>query len=109
VFVEKDTKIVFEIAVTPAIDVGKVSSALESVDYFVVLPVDLMVLKGTERMLEEVQSDKVRIYLASHFLTALKKGTLDIITLNTFEQQNNKNNQNSHSSDVEQEENRSDS
>ena len=94
-------------AVNPAIDAERVSSALDFVDNFVILAADLMILKSIENSLKSVKSGKIKIFLASSFLAGLKKGTLDIISLNILEQQNSQNKQKSASQEGEQEENRS--
>lgn len=107
VYVESKNKVVFEVAVNPAIDAERVSSALDFVDNFVILAADLMILKSIENSLKNIKSGKIKTYLASFFLAGLKKGTLDIISLNILEQQNNQNRQNSSPLEGEQEENRS--
>lgn len=107
VYVEAGKKTAFEVAVNPAIDEERVYSALDLVDLFIVLASDLMTLKSIENRLKSLQSDKIKIFLASFFLAGLKKGTLDIISLNILEQQNNQNNRILNSISVEQEKNRS--
>jgi len=66
-----------------------------------------MILKSIENSLKNIKSGKIKIYLASFFLAGLKKGTLDIISLNILEQHNSQNKQPSSSVGVEQQENRS--
>lgn len=108
VYVESKKKTAFEVAISPAIDVSRVITALEQVDEFVILAADLIILKSLENSLKSIKSDKIKFFLASFFLADLRKGALDIIFLNIIEQQNTENKQNSSSSDVEQPENRSD-
>jgi hypothetical protein len=108
VYIESDKKkIALEVAVNPAIDAERVLSALDFVDQFVILPVDLMILKSIENSLKSLKSEKIKIFLASFFLASMKKGTLAIIPQNTLEQQNNQNKQNLASDEVEQQKNRS--
>jgi hypothetical protein len=107
VYIESNKKVVFEVAVNPAIDAERVSSALDFVDQFVILPVDLMILKSIENSLKALKSEKIKIFLASFFLAGLKKGTLGIIPQNNTEQQNSQTTQILTSQNVEQQENRS--
>lgn len=107
VYIESNKKVAFEVAVNPAIEAERVSSALDFVDHFVILAADLMILKSIENSLKSLKSEKIKIFLASFFLAGLKKGTLDIISLNILEQQNSQNKQNSTSHENEQQENRS--
>lgn len=107
VYVESGkTKIVFEVAVNPAIDEERVSSALTFVDQFIVLAADLMTLKSIENRLKPLSSDKIKIFLASFFIGCLKKGTLDIIPQNNTEQQNSSPKKILTSQNVEQQKNR---
>lgn len=108
IFVEsQNKKVVIEVAVSPSIDADRVVTALDLVDEFVILVIDVMTLKSIESQLKTIQSEKIKLILATNFLAGLKKGTLDIILLNILEQQNSQNSQNPASSQGEQTENRS--
>lgn len=108
VFIEKDnTRAVFEVAVNPSIDVERVKSSLGRIDYFVVVAADVMTLNRMEQSLKQLSSGKIKFYLASNLLAALKKRVLDYNTLNIVEQLNTKNNRITRFTDVEQEKNRS--
>lgn len=108
VYIEKDgTKAIFEIAVNPSIDIERVKTSLELVDYFVIVSIDTMTLTRMEQYLKVIGSNKIKIFLASNFLTALKNRVLDYNTLNIVEQLNRQNNLITSFPRVEQEKNRS--
>ncbi|MCI0563278.1 MAG: hypothetical protein MN733_32780, partial [Nitrososphaera sp.] len=102
---EKDVKFIVEIAVNPAIDVGRLKSSLDYVDYFVIIAADLVVLNSMENSLRGINSTKIRLYVASNFLSALRKRVLDYNTLNIVEQLNSQNSRITSFSSVEQDKN----
>lgn len=102
---DKKRKVIFEVAVNPAIDVDRVSSALGLVDQFVILAADMMTFKSIDNSLRAIKSEKITVLLATPFLANLKNGVPDIIQLNSEITQNNKNNPESNSTDVEQDKN----
>jgi len=91
VYVEKEKKIIFEVAANPSIDTERVSSALQLVDYFVVLATDIAVLKNLEKTLNDLNSAKIKTYLATNYLAKLRTGVLDYYSENIVEQSNRKN------------------
>lgn len=108
VLIEKDSKIVIEVAVNPTIDTERVKSALGLVDQYMILAADITVLKSLEKSVEPLKSEKVRIFLATNFLARLRRGVLDnYIESSTEQNQNNQNNGKPRPEDGEQEENRS--
>lgn len=106
VLAEKDgKKIVYEIAVSDAVSEDRVYSALESVDEYLFICRDMMVLNSIRSQIK-IQNDKIRYFVASQYLNSLKKHVLDYYTNNTENNQNKQNNQNYDSVSGEKEENR---
>lgn len=98
-------KTVYEIAVSDAVSEDRVYSALESVDEYLFICRDMIVLNSIRSQIK-IQNDKIRYFVASQYLNSLKKHILDYYTNNTENNQNTQNNQNSDSVNGEKEENR---
>jgi hypothetical protein len=106
VLAEKDgRKTVYEIAVSDAVSEDRVYSALESVDEYLFICRDMIVLNSIRSQIK-IQNDKIRYFVASQYLSSLKKHILDYYTNNTENNQNTQNNQNSDSVNGEKEESR---
>ncbi|MEM3143160.1 MAG: hypothetical protein QXW91_00825 [Candidatus Nitrosotenuis sp.] len=98
-------KSVYEIAVSDAVSEDRVYSALESVNEYIFICRDFIVLNSIRAQIK-IQNEKIRYFVASQYLNSLKKHILDYYTNNTENNQNTQNNQNSDSFNGEKEENR---
>jgi len=108
IYAEDDKRrVAFEIALNPAIDANRVVSALSKVDEYVFLCKDVVTANTLESQLKN-QSDKIKYFIATNFITDLKKATLDIYQYNIENNQNNQKKQNSDSNNRENQENWSD-
>lgn len=109
VFAEKDDrKIAFEIVINDAVNADRVYSALEHVDEYLFICRDIAVLNSIRSQIR-IQNSKIRYFIASQYMSSLKKDVLDYYTYNTQNNQNTQNKQNSGHFDAEQPENRSNS
>lgn len=97
----------YEIAVTGAVDKERVLSALPSVSEYIFLCRDMIILSTIRSQLEGIKDGKIKYYVASQYMTNLKKGVLANYHYKTENTQNKENKQNLTSSESEQEENRS--
>lgn len=107
VYAEKyGQKTAYEIALNYIVDTERVVSSLAEVDEYIFLCKD-MAIANTIRSQITIQNSKIKYFVASQYLTGLKKDILDYYSYNTQNNSNNEKKQNSTSSDGEQQENRS--
>jgi len=105
VFAEKENKVAFEIAVSDAVNAARVATALDSVDEYIFLCRDFVVV-NTIRSQIKIQSEKIKYFVANQYLSKLKKDVLDYYNYNTKNNSNSQNKQDSASDKREQKDNR---